>query len=218
MERLNLWYGLKYWKTGEFQVIEDILKQYDKEKKLWCPGKKNLFRALELTPLDEVKVVILGQDPYTNRDLATGLAFDIGSSPVYPPTIRAIVKELKDDIDVIHTGNLSGWAEQGVLLWNIIPSNDGENSLSDNIPEWTPLTQEICEVLTPRNIVFVALGKFAQKAAKQWVNQEYSDVLYWDHPSPLARNGLRPFLGSRMFSTINDHLSQLGHTPIDWRL
>lgn len=217
-DELDLWLRLKYWKTGEWQVCEDILRQYDKEGKAWCPGKEKLFRALELCPMDKVKVLILGQDPYTDRDLATGVAFDIGKSPVYPPTIRAMLSELKADLDIPHTGNLQGWAEQGVLLWNVVPSNDGKTSLSDNIPEWTLLTKEILEVCNARNAVLVGLGGFARKAIDAWSDPEKSDVLYWDHPSPAARNGARPFLGSRMYSTINDHLSQIGMTPIDWRL
>lgn len=229
LKNVDLWRGLKYWKSGEWQVVEEALHLIDQENapwdNTWAPGWYDLFKPLLMTPMQDVKVVILGQDPYPDAVMATGLAFDIGKSPVYPPTMRAIIKELKDDVDVIHTGNLKGWAEQGVLLWNCIPSNNGNTSLSHNWVEYEPLTAEILQETSKRNIVFVALGGFAKKYLK-YVNQELSDVHWWNHPAarPIGKGahigeaGIRPFLGSRMFSIINANLVELGHQPIDWRL
>ncbi len=215
--KLDLWKGLHYWKYGEWQAIDEKLKDLDKAHISWCPGRKNLFRALELCPMEQVRCVILGQDPYPNPEFATGLAFDIGSNPVYPPTVRAILKELKDDLDIVHTGNLEGWARQGVLLWNTVPSCEEGRSMSHDWNEWEPLTIEILHTLQERNIVIAGLGNHAKKFLK-FVDEDKSEVMWYGHPSPRGRSSVRPFLGSRFFSTINDHLEHLCHEPIDWRL
>lgn len=214
---LDLWKGLPFWQSEDWRIVDEHLKDLDKHKTTWCPGRENLFRALELTPMESVRCCILGQDPYTDVDLATGLAFDVGSSSVYPPTIRAILKELKDDLDIIHSGNLEGWAKQGVLLWNVIPSC-GAEPRSHDWAQWETLTAQILQELSKRNIVFLVLGKIARKSV-EFINEDLSDVLWFSHPSPRGNiNSPRPFIGSRCFSLVNDHLTQLGHEPIDWRL
>ena len=207
---IKLWRGLEYWKTGEWQVIDEKLQGAG-----WNPGRKNLFRAMDLTPLEEVKVCILGQDPYPDPEFATGLAFDIGSNPVYPPSMRTILKELKNDLEIAHTGNLEGWAKQGVFLWNCVPSCEKGVSLSHDWTEWAPLTEEILVTLGSRNIVFVIVGNFA-KHFRHWINETENEVLYVAHPA--SRNKANSFIGSRIFSRINDKLSELGHSSIDWRL
>lgn len=212
---IKLWKGLDYWKTGEYQVVQEWLDDFTRRKIVWCPGKKNLFRAMDLTPLEEVKVCFLGQDPYPDPEFATGLAFDIGSNPVYPPAMRTILKELKDDLDIIHTGNLEGWAKQGVFLWNCIPSCEKGHSKSHDWVEWSLLTEEILVTLGTRNIVFVLVGNFA-KHFRHWINETENEVILVGHPS--ARGTGNSFLGSRVFSRINAKLIELGHTPVDWRL
>lgn len=213
--KLNLWNGLDFWKSGEWQVVDEALQHLDRQKISWNPGRACLFRAMELTPLEEVKVCFLGQDPYPDSAFATGLAFDVGSSPVYPPSMRTILKELKEDLDIPHTGNLEGWAKQGVFLWNCIPSCETGSSLSHHWVEWCTLTEEILVTLGTRNIVFVPVGNFA-KHFRHYINETENEILYVGHPSP--RNRSNPFLGSRIFSRINTALSELGHAPVDWRL
>lgn len=216
--KLNLWRGLPFWKSGEWQVVDEALKDLDRRKVLWSPGRKNLFKALELTPMDEVRCVLLGQDPYPNPMYATGLAFDTGLNEPYPATLQSILAELKTDLDIDHTGDLSGWAKNGVLLWNVIPSCEGGKSLSHNWTEYKLLTQEILQELSKLNIVFAALGSIP-RSYRKFIDETQSEFLYTDHPSPRAgMNNRRPFKGSRLFSTINVHLSELGHKPIDWSL
>lgn len=217
-QTVKLWSGLRYFQHGEWDVVDEHLKELDRKGISWCPGRKNLFRAMDLTPMEEVRVCLLGQDPYTSPDLATGLAFDVGSSPVYPPTMRAILKELKDDLDIPHSGNLDGWARQGVFLWNVVPSGEeGTRTLTHDWEEWEPLTIEICKELSKRNIVFGVLGSHPKHFAK-YIDVSKSDIIYVGHPSPAARGAAVPFLGSRLFSTINANLEELGHETIDWRL
>lgn len=214
--KLELWNGLDYWKSGEYQVVEERLAELSRKCKVWLPGKARLFRALELTPMEEVRLVILAQNPYGDPQLATGLAFDVGNSSVYPPTMRNILKELRTDVDVIHSGNLKGWAEQGVLLWNVYPSICGK-ALSHRWSEWEPLTAEIIRITQKRNIVFAAFGNCAGRFLSL-VDRGLSDAIQFTHPSPRAQGADDPFLGSRCFSTLNLMLSDLGHGTIDWRL
>jgi uracil-DNA glycosylase len=214
-EEVKLWKGLHYWKTGECQVVTEKLKELTKSKIRWCPGPGKVYRALDCSPLEMTKVCILGQDPYPDPEFATGLAFDIGSNPVYPPSMRTILKELRNDLDIIHTGNLCGWATQGVLLWNCIPTCEAGKSMSHDWVEWEPLTLEILSVLNKRNIVFVLVGSHS-KHFRHIIDEDENEIIYVDHPA--AWTGSTPFAGSRLFSTINTKLVELGHGPVDWKL
>lgn len=173
--------------------------------------------------MGEVKVCIVGQDPYPERRFATGLAFSIPrniSPSQYPPTLKTIFGEYKRDLGYPQPqhGDLTEWANQGVLLWNTVPSCRWEYSLSHDWKEWEPLTREILLRLSGRGIVFVFLGAIAKRNVDV-VDQSKNEVILLSHPSPRGSMASKnPFIGGRMFSTINAKLNQLGLETIDWRL
>ena len=213
------WERLKYWNSGEFQVVEERLADLRKRRIVYNPSKGNLFAALKATPFDTVKVCLVGQDPYPKHEHATGIAFSIPPSVVekdWPPTLVNILKEYCSDLHypMPVSGDLTKWAKQGVLLWNCIPSCEMGKAGSHDWYEWSLLTQEIVEKLDEQGpIVFAFLGYIAQEFAKY---VQKSKVISTSHPSPLgARHG---FTGSRLFSTINVELCALGKEAIDWRL
>lgn len=219
---MKSWDDLQYWQTGEWQVIQEHLDDMDKAKTKYCPSRENLFAALDATPYDEVKVMIIGQDPYPNPKHATGIAFDIPKVEwPFPPTLENIFKEYVDDLhyDKPSSGSLIPWAKQGVLLWNATPSCQAFKSMSHaDWPEWQLLTQEIVEECSKKGIVFVFLGSKAQQFDK-FVDQKTSLVLKTSHPSPRGNlNSKTPFSGSRIFSTINTKLNERKLGAINWRL
>jgi uracil-DNA glycosylase len=206
------WDDLKYWQSGEWQVVQERLDDLDSKGLLYAPARHNLFKALDATPLAKVKAAIIGQDPYTNQGLATGLAFSVprGISTL-PPTLANILEEYQHDLHYPPPkhGDLSHWASEGVLLWNAIPSV-GSQPQSHNWPEWSLLTREILQSL-PESIVVLFLGALA----REFTPCVKGKVLASSHPSPLgARRGINPFMGSRPFTTINSMIKE----PIDWRI
>jgi len=211
---MNLW-NLKYWETGEYQVIQERYDDLRKEKKIICPQRKDVFRALKETPYDQVKVAIFGQDPYPNPQHATGIAFSIPSninSNNYPPTLQNLLKEYTEDLHypTPSSGDISLWCNKGVLLWNVIPSCNAYQSLSHDWVEWEELNKELISLLNTNNILIVFLGTVARRY--QGLS---SNNIYYSHPSPRANiSSKSPFLGSRLFSTINSHLRD----PVDWKL
>lgn len=216
------WDDLSYWDTGEFQVVQERLDDLRKAKKICNPKREDLFAALDLTPFEDVKVCLMGQDPYPNSRHATGVAFSVPSSlKVLPPTLVNILREYQDDLHLPEpkTGDLTKWGKQGVLLWNVIPSVEANRPGSHTgWCEWELLTKEIIEELDARHIVFVFLGGKAREFVK-YVQPWNSSVIELSHPSPRGNlNARSPFLGSRMFSTINDKLNGQGIKPIDWKL
>lgn len=214
--KVDLWKGLPFWKTGEWQAAKERLKDLSKAKVGWNPGYDRLFRSMDLCSLENTKVVILGQDPYPGPGQATGLAFDIGNAKsTVPPSMLNIMKELKQDLGIEHNGNLEGWAKQGVLLWNVVPSCRWGKSLSHEWPEWEPLTCDVIKALNKKHIVFVLVGTYVKRFSDT-IDHEENEVLYVGHPSP--RNLSSPFVGSRIFSNINTNLRDLGYQEIDWSL
>lgn len=218
---MNSYDDFKFWQSGEWQALEERL---DDLKGRLSPRKENLFNALDATPLGEVKVVLCGQDPYNDPDLATGLAFAIpkGKKSV-PPTLANILREYSTDTHLPLPANgyadLSKWAKQGVLLWNAIPSCEAWKSNSHkDWTEWSYLNRELFQTVSAPGAVFILCGRTA-RGLKQYVNQDESWVIETSHPSPLgvkAKND--PFFGSRIFTRANDYLCSLGLQPIDWRL
>jgi uracil-DNA glycosylase len=217
------WGNLRFFGSGEEQVCLERLADLRKKKLLHCPSKDNLYAALKATPFGDVRVAIIGQDPYPNPSLATGLAFSVPPSEKVPPTLQNIFREYADDLHypLPNSGFLLKWANQGVLLWNAVLTCEAYKSASHrDWPEWKVLTQELVEKLSPCGVVFVFLGSMAQEYAK-FVDQEISHVICLAHPSP--RNNINtslkhPFIGSRVFTTINDRLNRLGRHAIDWHL
>jgi uracil-DNA glycosylase len=209
----NDWSELRFWNSGEWQKIEEDLDDFDRRGIRYCPQRAQIFRALRLTPFTSVKVAIVGQDPYPNDLLATGVAFSIPKGCInYPPTLQNIFHEYSDihgDLKYPYptSGCLETWSSRGVLLWNAFP-------ILPRIDEFSYLTQEIVERLNKNEILLVTLGNVAKS-----FTDGCRHCLNFSHPSPLGwTKGIRPFKGNRFFSTINDYLCGMNEEPIDWRL
>jgi uracil-DNA glycosylase len=203
---------LKFWDME----WPNIAKQLD--KKQYFPRQEDIFRALELTPLGNTKVIILGQDPYHTKGAANGLAFSV--YPHYkplPPSLRNILTELSSDLGypMPRTGDLSGWADQGVLLLNRHLTVEEGRPLSHQYLGWDKLTYEITRRLSglPRNLVWIMWGAQAQEFAGA-VDTRKDCLIQSSHPSPYSCN--KGFLGSKPFSRANEFLEAMGEEPIDW--
>lgn len=167
--------------------------------------------------------MVLGQDPYPQERFATGLAFSIPASVPsgeFPPTLKTLFEEYTKDLHYArpNSGDLSAWASKGVLLWNTVPSCGTNQSLSHDWQEWSPLTSEVVRSLSEKGIVFALLGQVARRHFGD-IDITHNSVVLTSHPSPRgSRSSHTPFLGSRLFSTINDKLNDMGLEPVDWRL
>jgi uracil-DNA glycosylase len=183
------------------------------------PADDEVFQAFELTPFDQVKVVILGQDPYPSPGFAHGLAFSVKPGVSIPRSLQNMYRELEDDVGAQPPGhgNLSHWASQGVLLLNTILTVRERKPGSHKKKGWETFTTAALKALSDgyRPLVFVLWGGHAKKYARM-LDDDLHEVILGTHPSPLsARNG---FFGSKPFSTINQALRSFGHTTIDWEL
>lgn len=216
-------WNLDYWKSGEWQVVDERLRDMERAGVRYNPIRANLFRSLASVSPSDCRVCLIGQDPYPAQRHATGLAFSVPRSiPVHdiPRTGREILAEYKRDLGypVPSHCDLTRWVEQGVLLWNVIPSCTDGVSLSHDWPEYEPLNREVLGRLSEKGIVFVFFGAVAKRYA-DYVQGDNNRIILTSHPSPRgSRNSHTPFRGSRIFSTINDNLNSLGLDPIDWRL
>ena len=182
------------------------------------PEEKNVFRALELTPFESVKVVILGQDPYHGFGQAHGLSFSVQKGIPLPPSLKNIYKELQEDIggEFPTEGDLSHWAKQGVLLLNTVLTVEEGNANSHKGMGWETLTNRLIESLNELKhpVIFILWGKPAQDKEKLITNPNHI-ILKAPHPSPLS--AYRGFFGSKPFSRVNDILIQQGQSPIRWK-
>lgn len=209
-------WDLDFFRSGEWQVIEEKFDELEQKGFTINPKRKDMFKALVATPSSEVRVVIVGQDPYPNSNLATGIAFDIPLGVVdFPLTLRNIFNELQSDLGYLHprNGSLLQWTNHGVLLLNAIPSCTAGQPASHRWGEWEYFAREIVEKLDVRNIPMVLLGRVARDLRKFIV---HSPVVETSHPSPLGAG--HGFMGSKIFSKVNDILVNRGDKPIDWRL
>ncbi len=184
-----------------------------------CPKASEWFRALDLTPLDKVRVVILGQDPYHGPGQAHGLCFSVRPGVRPPPSLVNIYKELESDLGLPRPrhGFLESWAKQGVLLLNSVLTVEAAQAASHQGKGWERFTDAIIRLLNAREepIVFMLWGAYARKKAA-FVDATKHLILKAAHPSPLsAHNG---FLGCRHFSQCNEFLVSHGMQPIDWSL
>lgn len=209
----NYWYELDFWESEDWFRVEKDLSEIS-----YCPGPGCLWLPMELTPLKEVRCVIMGQDPYPNPALAMGLCYSIPNlvRQAISPTLRNIFSELVNDLHVPYptTTDLTPWAEQGVLLWNAIPTCKPWESMSHDWEEWRRLTREVILSANERNAVICCMGAVARGFVVGI--DERSEVIETSHPSPRGCSfGSPSFRGSRVFSKINDYL---GSNPIDWRL
>lgn len=213
----NDWSTLKFWQSGEWQVCEENINEYDDLGIPYCPQRADIFRALSLTSLGDTKVAIMGQDPYPNPQDATGVAFSVseGRFP-YPASLLNIFKEYYADLHAPYakTGCLEAWCKRGVLLWNVYPICLMGKPASCHWIEWDYLTAEMVKVLHDQGTLIVTLGSIARN-----FTVDYDNTLNWSHPSPLGYNkGSNPFAGSRMFSSINSVLRSRRQPTIDWVL
>lgn len=183
------------------------------------PEHKNILRALELTPLDKVKVVILGQDPYHEPQQAHGLAFSVQDGVLVPPSLKNIYEEINAEYGcgIPNTGNLTPWARQGVLLLNTVLTVREHEANSHAGHGWERFTDAVLKELDKQDhpIVFMLWGGPAQKKAKLIINPIHL-VLKTSHPSPLSV--YRGFRGCGHFKMCNEFLVKNGMVPIDWRL
>lgn len=212
---------LNYWQSGEWQVVNERLKDLEKSGIAYNPKRSVLFDSLRVLPAGDVRVCIIGQDPYPDPRYATGLAFSIPNGERnFPPTLKTIFNEYCSDLGypVPGNGDLSRWSAQGVLLWNAIPTCRAGLSLSHDWTEYSWLTSEVVRKLSDRGVVFAFLGGVAKRFLEN-VDLTKNEVILTSHPSPRgSRFSKNPFEGSRLFSTINDKLNSQGLEPIDWRL
>lgn len=193
-----------------------LVAEYKKNKIIY-PAAKNYFAALDLVELKNIKVVILGQDPYHGEKQAHGLCFSVQDGVRFPPSLLNIFKELKADlnIDIPETGNLTRWAQQGVLLLNSVLTVEKDKAASHQNRGWEKFTDKIISVVNEKcdHVVFILWGSYAQKKAA-FVDRKKHLVLECVHPSPLSAH--RGFFGSRPFSKTNKWLQQNGLDEINW--
>ena len=203
--------------------FQQLMARIDAERaagKAIYPPASEVFNALTLTPLDNVKVVILGQDPYHGPGQAHGLCFSVQSGVKTPPSLVNIYKELAQDIEGFHIpehGNLTAWAEQGVLLLNTVLTVEQGKAHSHAKWGWETFTDAVIKSVndTQHGVVFLLWGSHAQKKGQSIDTQKHY-VLSAPHPSPLSAH--RGFLGCRHFSQTNTLLSQQGKTPVNWQV
>lgn len=201
------------------QDLKAFLRREREARKVIYPRGPEFFAALNHTPFEKVKVVILGQDPYHGPGQAHGLCFSVKPGVAIPPSLLNIYKELKSDLGIEPPkhGNLESWADQGVLLLNATLSVQAGQAGSHQGKGWEQFTDAIIHKLNDEreNLVFVLWGSYAQKKGA-FIDTSKHLVLKGPHPSPLSAH--RGFLGCKHFSKINEYLKSKGQTPIDWRL
>lgn len=206
-------------KASYMQALSQFLREQKAEGKLVYPQGDKIFAALNVTPLDQVKVVILGQDPYHGPDQAHGLSFSVPPGIKVPPSLKNIYKELLTDLglSIPAHGHLQAWAEQGVLLLNSVLTVEHSKAASHQGKGWETFTDKVISVLNDQaeNIVFLLWGSYAQKKGAVIDRQKHL-VLEAPHPSPLSAH--RGFLGCKHFSQANHYLQQQGKAIIDWQI
>ncbi len=201
------------------QQLKQFLLNEKQQGKVIYPPSKNIFNAFNSTPLDRVKVVILGQDPYHGPNQAHGLCFSVQPGVAPPPSLKNIFKELERDLGcpVPNHGCLQNWAEQGVLLLNATLTVEQAKAGSHQRQGWEAFTDKAIEVLNREceGLVFLLWGSYAQKKA-HFVDRDKHLVLKSVHPSPLSAH--RGFIGCGHFSETNRYLAERGEAEIDWCL
>jgi len=210
-ERLEEEFGKPYFK----ELTEFVREEY--KKSTIYPEPKNIFRAFDLAPFDEVKVVILGQDPYHGRGQANGLCFAVNPDVRPPPSLQNIFKELESDLghSVSHDPDLARWAKQGVLLLNATLTVRAGNANSHQGKGWEHFTDAAIKKLNEERegIVFILWGNYARQKGAH-IDRSKHFVIESPHPSPFAAN--HGFFGSKPFSKANTYLEEHGQTSIEW--
>lgn len=200
-----------------FKQLKPFLQEEKKKFNIY-PAGCNIFNAFNLTPFDEVKVVIMGQDPYHGPGQAHGLCFSVPQGIKAPPSLMNIFKEIKADLGIeINSANLEKWAKQGVLLLNaVLTVREGQAGSHQN-KGWENFTDSVIRTISDNkeNVIFILWGRYAH-SKETLINKNKHHILKAAHPSPLsAHNG---FFGCRHFSKTNEILKSHGKTEIDWSL
>lgn len=202
--------------SDSFLKLAEFVKQEYQQHQVFPPGKK-IFSAFWHCPLPEVKVVILGQDPYHGEGQANGLAFSVAPGLPFPPSLLNIFKELKSDLGVPMppNGDLSRWAAQGVFLLNATLTVRANSAGSHQNQGWENVTDAVIQTISRERegVVFLLWGAYAQKK-EELIDSTKHCILKAPHPSPLAAH--RGFWGCKHFSKANDYLESTGQTPISW--
>jgi len=200
-----------YWE----ELTEFVRNQYLTEKVY--PPAKNIFRAFNLCPIDKVKVVIVGQDPYHGEKQANGLSFAVNDGITLPPSLKNIYKEIKNDLGIIPnpSGDLSRWAKQGVLMLNSVLTVAANMPASHKEKGWEKFTDAVIKILNDNrnNIVYLLWGKYAQTKGEV-IDRSKNMVLISGHPSPYSAH---LFFGQHHFSQCNNYLKKNKIKVIDWR-
>ncbi|HRE30732.1 MAG TPA: uracil-DNA glycosylase [Candidatus Berkiella sp.] len=201
------------------QSLKQFLRKEKDARKTIFPNSKEVFSAFNYTPLSQVKVVIIGQDPYHGLGQAHGLCFSVKPEIAIPPSLVNIYQELHADLGVAipKHGCLIPWAKQGILLLNAVLTVEQGKAASHQGKGWETFTDRVITILNeqPRPIVFVLWGSYAQRKGNV-IDENKHLVIRSVHPSPLS--AYRGFFGSRPFSKINEFLIKTGQMPIDWSL
>jgi uracil-DNA glycosylase len=205
--------------TPYMMALREFLRQEKAKNKVIYPKSPDIFHAFELTPLEKVRVVILGQDPYHGVNQAHGLCFSVKPGVQLPPSLVNIYKELERDLGIkpVNHGFLESWAKQGVLLLNSVLTVEQDKAASHQGKGWEQFTDKVVALLNdrPYPIIFVLWGNYAQQKG-QVIDTRRHVILASAHPSPFSAN--RGFLGCAHFSKINEYLRRWGEEPINWQL
>lgn len=214
------------WQTVLFEEFQkpyfhDLMNQVDKEyqNSICYPPKELIFSAFDYCSFDDLKVVIIGQDPYHGEGEANGLCFSVNDGVKIPPSLRNIYRELNDDLELLFmptSGNLERWAKQGVLLLNATLSVRKDNPNSHKHLQWNIFTDAVIETISKEkeHLVFLLWGSFAHKKGLK-IDRNKHFVLECGHPSPMSANQGKWF-GNKHFSTTNSYLKFKNKIPIDW--
>jgi uracil-DNA glycosylase len=222
-DRIRLEAGWKahigdYLQREDMQALSAFLRERAQKARVF-PSLPQVFAALDATPFDKVKVVLLGQDPYHGLGQAHGLCFSVQHGTAVPPSLVNVYKELQRDLGIAPPphGCLTHWAEQGVLLLNAVLTVEEGKAGAHQGKGWEGFTDHIVEVLNREreHLVFLLWGSYAQAKGKM-IDTSKHRVLKAPHPSPLSAH--RGFIGCGHFSKTNEYLVRHGMTPIDWRL
>lgn len=214
LSRLQDQFELDYMKA-----LKQFLVQEKASGKKIYPKGSEYFRAFDLTPFEQTRVVILGQDPYHGERQAHGLCFSVRPGVQVPPSLKNIYKELQRDIgfNIPHHGFLEAWASQGVLLLNSVLTVEAGKAAAHQGQGWEQFTDRVISLVNEQlsNVVFMLWGSYAQRKG-QYIDTQKHLVLKTTHPSPLSAH--RGFLGCGHFSQANAYLQQCGLSPINWQL
>lgn len=224
MQRVQLEQSWQRVLAPEFELdymraLSEFLRKEKAAGQAVYPAENEIFNALNSTPFDSVKVVILGQDPYHGPGQSHGLCFSVRSGVALPPSLKNIYKELNNDLGIApaRTGNLQCWAAQGVLLLNSVLTVQSGNAASHRGKGWERFTDRVITLLNDgrENLVFLLWGNYAQRKGAI-IDRTRHLVLESVHPSPLSAS--RGFFGNHQFSQSNHYLETHNKTPIDWRV